>query len=81
MEKRIDQLDGEVKNLRDEVARLEDDRDVKTRVIAQQEKIIEDQGRAILARDHRISQLESAWPHGISLPQPDPAHRNLLGYA
>ena len=79
MEKRIDELDGEVKTLRGEVSRLEDDLDSKNMTIARQEHIIEQQGRAILARDHRITQLESAWPSGITLPQPDPAFTSLLG--
>ena len=79
MQEEIASLRGDVASLRHEVATLENDVESKNRTIAKQERIIEDQSRAILARDGRISQLESAWPNGITLPQPDPAYRSLLG--
>lgn len=73
MQKRIDELDGEVKTLRTEVGRLEDDIFSKNATIARQERIISDQSDAIVVRDRRIAQLESSWPNGIALPRPDPA--------
>ena len=79
MQRRLDELGEEVKTLRGEVAQLEDDLDAKNKTIARQQHLIEEQTRAILARDHRIAQLESSWPNGITLPQPDPAYRSLLG--
>jgi peptidoglycan hydrolase CwlO-like protein len=78
MQKRIDELDGEVKTLRAEVDRLEGDLSSKNATIARQERIIHDQSDSIMARDRRISQLESSWPTGIALPRPDPAFAHLL---
>lgn len=78
MKTRIDDLDAEVERLRDEVRTLEGANHEMTRTIAAKDAIIERQSRAIQARDHRIAQLESAWPSGKTLPRPDPAFSALL---
>lgn len=85
MQRRIDQLDNEVQSLRDEVQKLEEENSSKNVTIAKQEAviadkmvIISDQSRALVAKDQRISQLEAAWPSGVTLPPPDPAIARLL---
>ena len=72
-DKKIGDLESKVDSLEEEVRKLENDNDLKTRTIARLETVVEEQSRAITARDHRIAQLEGAWPTDMTMPRPDPA--------
>lgn len=70
--KHVDELKEEVAQLRLQVRQLEDANAVKEQKIADRDRTISEQSRAIVARDARISQLQHAWPGG-AVPLPDPA--------
>lgn len=80
MAKRVDTLETEVKQLREEVNTLESTVDAQRQVIAEQATTIERQSAAIVARDNRITQLETAWPDSVRIPTPDPAAARMLGW-
>jgi septal ring factor EnvC (AmiA/AmiB activator) len=78
MQKRVDEMSAEIHTLKKQIEVLEDDLSSKIAVIARQEQTISEQGRAIVARDRRIMQLEVAWPTDRTIPPPDPGYVRLL---
>lgn len=71
-------LRGEVSAMRLEIRELEEANSVKERNIAERDRVIGEQSRALIARDARIGQLVHAWPTP-PVPSPDPAYANDLG--
>lgn len=70
-EKRIDSLEGEIRTLEDELG--------EARVtVTRKEATIQGQSRTIEALTRRITQLETAWPAGLTLPPIDPAYAEVL---
>lgn len=67
----ISEQGKELRKLRAEVDRLENQGRDKDRIIAEQSRI----NAALTAR---VVQLESAWPKGMTLPPQDPAYRTIL---
>lgn len=71
---RADKLEKRVTSLETEVVRLEDENATKTATIARLENVARDQGRMIIARDGRISQLIHVLRNAsLDVPRADPA--------
>jgi TolA-binding protein len=72
------ELAARVSTLEREVERLENENEINVATINRQDRIIQEQGEMIKARDGRVAQLESLWrtATGNPPPSPDPA----IGY-
>lgn len=74
LKQRADRQEKRIEALETEVNRLEDENATKTAVIVRQEYVMRQQGRMIVARDSRISQLEQVFRAGGGIaPPPDPS--------
>lgn len=68
---RIDSFEREIRNLEGELV------DAKS-TVTRKEATIQGQSRTIEALTRRITQLETAWPAGLTLPPIDPAYAEVL---
>jgi predicted RNase H-like nuclease (RuvC/YqgF family) len=70
---RVTEQEHEIQTLQVDLRTSRDAAHQKDLLIAEKDRIIGSQSRAIIARDARIAQLTRAWPDGASFPHADPA--------
>lgn len=78
LEKRVAEQEGEITTLTLELRQSQDANHSKDMIIADKDRIIGQQSRALVARDARLTQLARVWPNGVPFPSPDPAYANDL---